>query len=323
MRGGLTIGLLLCLAASSCASPKAETKIRAAGATPVSGTTAAGNAELALGNVALAMENYRKAVRENAGDLQAMSGMAVCYERMGRSDLAQKWLETALAVMPDSPELLSQLADVLDSEGNRDEAIAVRAEATLNARIIAGATNQAQHSALASRAKPAASVTVVLPAAAPIPRNSQAAAAIQASNDNSAAAVFGPGPHLERLSLGEVALVTTREPVWRAMALSGQRLAVRYVPLQDTARLLNAARAQGLAARTRERLLGHGWKKIEIGDAPAVRDRTLVLYPASQRAKAERLVAELGVGTVQPSFAAQITVLLGRDIMRPGGRRQA
>jgi hypothetical protein len=120
-----------------------------------------------------------------------------------------------------------------------------------------------------------------------------------------------------------VALITSRQPIWATTNKGGrkQQLAIQFVPLQPGARLLNAARVEGLAARTREALLGKGWRKIEIGDAPAVRDRTLVLYPAQERARAERLVAQLGVGSVQPSFAARITVLLGRDIAKPPARR--
>ena len=93
---------------------------------------------------------------------------------------------------------------------------------------------------------------------------------------------------------------------------------VRWVALNDSEsqpniRLLNAARSQGLAARTRDYLLARGWRKIEIGDADAVRESTLVMYPVARQATGRSLAAQFGLrgGTVQPGRV--IVVYLGRD----------
>ena len=321
MRGAIGIILLVgaALPVVSCTSQSPEIKIRSAGSAPVSPSVADARAELALGNVALALEGFRKAVRERPQDVDALSGLALCYEQMGRPDLGQKWLETALAAAPDNPELLRQLADLLDRQGNHDEAVAVRSEAAIDGHVIASAMARVadQKSAQAFETRPSSSVTIVLPPAKPLP---QSIGVVETAPKSSASASKGEGPHLERLSLGEVALVTTKQPIWRPVG-AFKSLAMRFTPVQLHPRLLNAARAQGLAARTRERLLGHGWRDIEIGDAPMARERTLVLYPPAERARAQRLVAELGIGTVQPSFAAQLTVLLGRDLARSSIRR--
>jgi len=322
MRTGARVVVALSLTAASCAAPAPQTKIRSIGALPSSGDVAVGEAELGIGNVALAMETFRKVIRDNPTDVRALTGLALSYQRMGRLDLSRKWLETALAAEPDNPELLNDLADVLDLQGDRDQAASVRAEASVNAKLIASTTARAlaQNSTHAVETKPSSSATVVLPAPAPVDlalREMKKAGLV-----SSQASAAQNGPRLERLSLGEVALITTSRSVWTAMQQrSGEKVAVQFVPLQPGARLLNAARVEGLAARTREALLGKGWRKIDIGDAPAVRERTLVLYPADDRAKAERLVAQLGVGIVQPSFAGRITVLLGRDIARSATRR--
>ena len=323
MRTGGRIVFALFFTVASCAAPAPQTKIRSVGGLPSSGDVAVGEAELGIGNVALAMETFRKAIRDNPTDVRALTGLALSYQRMGRLDLSRKWLETALATAPDSPQLLNDLADVLDQQGDRDQASAVRAEANINAKLIASATARAvAQNATRAETKGSSSVTVALPVPAPadlaltVMKNVRAPAVQPLANQS--------GPRLERLSLGEVALITTGRTVWTAMAQRpGEKVAVQFVPLQSPARLLNAARVEGLAARTRENLLGKGWKKIEIGNAPAVRERTLVLYPAEDRARAERLVAQLGVGSVQPSFAGRITVLLGRDIVRSAARRPA
>ena len=322
MRTGARVVVALSLTAASCAAPAPQTKIRSIGALPSSGDVAVGEAELGIGNVALAMETFRKVIRDNPTDVRALTGLALSYQRMGRLDLSRKWLETALAAQPDNPELLNDLADVLDLQGDRDQAASVRAEASVNAKLIASTTARAlaRNSVHAVETKPSSSVTVVLPA--PAPDGLALTEMKNATPVSSQASAAQNGPRLERLSLGEVALITTGRSVWTAMQQRpGEKVAVQFVPLQPGARLLNAARVEGLAARTREALLGKGWRKIDIGDAPAVRERTLVLYPADDRARAERLVAQLGVGIVQPSFAGRITVLLGRDIARSATRR--
>ena len=80
--------------------------------------------------------------------------------------------------------------------------------------------------------------------------------------------------------------MTTVKPLWQAVVVSRTRLSttVRWVPIksavtQPPIRLLNAARNQGLAARTRQSLSVQGWRKLAIGDAPKVRNTSIVLYP--------------------------------------------
>jgi hypothetical protein len=128
------------------------------------------------------------------------------------------------------------------------------------------------------------------------------------------------GPRLERLSLGEVALLTTTAPVWRAqvVAATPQKLTVRWVSLntayaRPNIRLLNAARTQGLAARNREYLLDRGWRKIEIADASDVRDRSLVLYPAARAAVGRSLAAQFGFRAQATTTSDVFVVFLGRD----------
>jgi hypothetical protein len=123
------------------------------------------------------------------------------------------------------------------------------------------------------------------------------------------------------LSLGEVALFTTDEPRWRpqVVARTAQSTTVRWVPLRTASarrpnvRLLNAARSQGLAARTRNVLLGRGWRLIDIGDAAEVRATSLVIYPASRKALGRSLAAQFGFRSAITSKSDQLVVLLGRD----------
>jgi hypothetical protein len=128
------------------------------------------------------------------------------------------------------------------------------------------------------------------------------------------------GPRLERLSAGEVALVTTEQPIWRpqVVARTARSTTVKWVPIQASAprpniRLLNAARRQGIAARHRAYLLDRGWRKIEIGDAADVRERSLVLYSAGRQKLGRSLAAQFGFASRKLAYGDALIVLIGRD----------
>ena len=130
---------------------------------------------------------------------------------------------------------------------------------------------------------------------------------------------------LERLSLGEVALMTSKPPQWRAQMVSrsDRSTTVRFVPLRTAefrmpgVRLLNAARHHSLAALTRSYLTGRGWRQIAIGDARQIRDRSIIFYPRARRATAQRLAAQFGFAIAMRSTGTDVVMLLGRDAVRP------
>ena len=369
MDGGVKSLLLVAsLAAAGCAAEPGKIEVRPiadAGSKlrPGDGLLADAKGQFALGNVGLALEGFRKAAREHPDSAEALAGMGMCYDAMGRFDLAQAKYEAALALAPRNPQLLAALAVSLDRQGNRDAAAEVRDEIAQLASASA-ALDQAVAEVEPAPAPlaPAQSVTVSLPpaqsvtVALPPPQLAARAdvalagtsriermngAGLAASNvyvamPEEPPAVSMPAPRLseqaqvdlrtaaeprlERLSFGEVALVTIQAPVWRGrvVARSPQSVTVRWVPLQTVSvrpniRLLNAARRQGLAARSRDYLLGRGWRKIEIGDATELRDQSVVLYPAARQALGRSLAAQFGF-RARPSDSSNVfVILLGRD----------
>ena len=106
---------------------------------------AEGRAALALGNVGTALEAFRKALREQPESIEALAGIAACYERMGRYDLSRVNYEAALAIAPNNPILLNSLAASLQQQGRYAEAQALRAEAEqTEAAEVASAVRSAQ-----------------------------------------------------------------------------------------------------------------------------------------------------------------------------------
>jgi tetratricopeptide (TPR) repeat protein len=124
-------------------------------------------------------------------------------------------------------------------------------------------------------------------------------------------------PRLERLSPGEVALVTNGQPIWTAPG--GTRVAeaakVQWIPLQpsSTVQVLNGARSQGLAATVRMVLLQRGWRRISVGTSTAIEEKSFILYPQHRAALARRLAAQFGVRT-RLVHSGGIVLVLGRDI---------
>ena len=272
------------------------------GRQPSNVRVAEGNGQLALGNVALASEAYRKALREQPDNVEAMMGLATCYDRMGRADLSRRYYEAALAVAPANTEIYSQFAQSLEGQGQRDEAARVKTE--LAARVVAPeATREVPGSVAVLPPPPAQSVTVALapPRSAPVAVERPAAS----------------GMRLERISLREVALVTRPQPRWEARTVtrSATKTTIQFdKKVQPAVTLLNAARVQGLAARTRAYLAQRGFANSRIGDAPVIRRQSAILYSAADAVRATRLAAQFGFALERQEGDKQgLTILLGRD----------
>ncbi len=130
-------------------------------------------------------------------------------------------------------------------------------------------------------------------------------------------------PRLERLSQTEVALVTGSGPRWKRAVFQPVRSA-NAPPEPFEVRLLNAARVEKLAARTRAYLGRFGWREMHVGDAADTRSRSLIVYPEGRRPAALRLSARLGFAMAERPGVRQVTILLGRDAAaHPGLRPKA
>lgn len=307
---------ILLIAAASCTSAHPDIKVRAAGSLAQVGGLAEAQGQLALGNAGLALEGFRAVLRDNPGNSEASVGIAHCYEQMGRFDLSRKWFETALASAPEDPSVLEAFAGSLQRQGRLSEAASVRSEiAGLKSAKAGGAPSARADAAPFVGVGPVAqTVTIALPPPAPA-APSIAAPKVRLPGQARIAETGRDTPRLERLSLGEVALITRRDSLWRGQLVdrSARSATFSWVEIRPVARLLNAARVEGLAARTRGRLVASGWTRIAIGDAPAVRSKTLVLYPEYRREMALRLATEFGFTHLQSFSGSEIVVLLGRD----------
>ncbi|WP_416907604.1 MAG: tetratricopeptide repeat protein [Polymorphobacter sp.] len=78
---------------------------------------------LAGGDVPGAMAAFRRVLAEEPRSVDAMNGLGVTYDRMGRHDVARGWYEAALAVAPEDGAVLANLGYSLTLQGEWREAI--------------------------------------------------------------------------------------------------------------------------------------------------------------------------------------------------------
>jgi hypothetical protein len=210
----------------------------------------------------------------------------------------------------------------------------VSIQAYLNARASAPVLAPGMSLASVAPIEPPVPAVAPAPLAPPIPPKSSHAVALALTRAEPM------GPRLERLSQGEVALVTTGNASWRSaspvrkakLKSSAVQVAsaddVRWVPLRlagarPGVQVLNAARSQGLAASARGVLFGRGWRAVGIGNATAARATSVVFYPADRAALGRRLAAQFGV-PAKLSEHSNVVLVLGRDsIDRIAGQRRS
>ena len=355
-KGGKALAIGASFAIVSCAGAGSRLQVRAVDPAAKlhqgNDELAAAQGLLALGSVGLALEGFREAQRRQPTDPRPLAGIAACYTSMGRYDLAEQNYQAALALSPDDAALLGSLADIFAAEGKMAQATEARMEAATRARGTTTVVAQSAPTAVAAIQKPSASVTVELPPVRPVerlatntpdpvvtiageqgpfpassvtvplpPAKPQLSAPAAVHLAVSSLHVDQPAsPRLVRVSVGEVALVTTARPLWQAQVVSRTQTSttVRWVPLQMASahpniQILNAARREGMAARARSILLDRGWRRIAIGDAPAIREESVVLYPATRSMLGKSLAAQFGFRSAMSPGTDVLLVLLGRD----------
>ena len=269
--------------------------VLAQGSRPVPFRIAEANGQLALGNVALALESYRKALRDDPRSVDALAGMATCYDAFGRFELSQRNYQAALAVEPANTLLLGRYAASLMAQGRNSEATAIRNEIASRDQSSVGAAVSV-----------ALSITHIPEPESMAPGRISPVAAI-------APATAGlTGPRLSRLSFGEVALITRDLPVQRVEKSAPSIMRTAKGSGSSPILLLNAARSEGLARRTGAYLAVRGYHDVRVGTAPRVLARSLIIYPAMQRERAVAIGRSLAVPTTL-LLGKRLTVVLGRD----------
>src|SRR5215471_642322 len=94
-----------------------------------------GKRHLAFGNAGLAVEAFQRALKAQPQSVEVMNGLAVAYDRLGRPDVAQRFLDEALNHDPNSTVTLNNLAYLNLTQGNTAVAQAYSARAKIAASL--------------------------------------------------------------------------------------------------------------------------------------------------------------------------------------------
>src|SRR5262245_46058426 len=94
-----------------------------------------GKQYLQLRNAGLAVEAFQAALKEHPDSVAALNGLAVAYDRLGRADVAQRFLDRALTLDPESAVTLNNLAYLNLTEGNTAVALAYAEQAKMAAAL--------------------------------------------------------------------------------------------------------------------------------------------------------------------------------------------
>ena len=130
MRQAVAISLML--ASAACSSANRELAIRPVNAEAAVATgkdaIARGQLLFSRGEYALALDAYRRAMRQDPADANALNGVAISYAAIGRHDLARDYFELALARAPMDERIHRNFARSLNAQGLQGEANALLAE---------------------------------------------------------------------------------------------------------------------------------------------------------------------------------------------------
>lgn len=115
---------IACLGPLGCATaPRLDIKPMQRGAVSVTGDAyAEAKRQLEAGNVALAVDGFRRAVRQSPESVEALNGLAVAYDKLGRFDLSRRFYELALAADPTSAKVRHNMEVSLRIQGRAEQA---------------------------------------------------------------------------------------------------------------------------------------------------------------------------------------------------------
>lgn len=275
------VAIALIFASAACSSVNREVAVRPINAdVPAAGKDALARGDLLFsrGEHALALDAYRRAMRQDPNDAHALNGVAISYAAIGRHDLARDYFELALARAPMDERIHRNFARSLAAQGLRGEANALLAE--IGQGVTPGSTRRPTLAQLAAVGdKPAA------------------------------LAASSAGLELERVSMGEVRLRTLAVGAARP-ALPGRitaQLTTAIVTVADASgampaislsRELKAPIAKVAAPAKVALVSGCGGKK----DAAATNARlpvtgySIALLPVGQEAASSRACATMAGG---------------------------
>jgi len=281
----------LMLALASCSAGQVNVRPMG-GAAPAKGGDAYAGArqQLDAGNVALAIDGFRQALRANPQSVDALNALGVAYDRLGRFDLSGRYYGAALQLDPNSAKVRHNLA------------LSIRMQMRMNKE------EQLAENIVPQVETVAAPASVAQPVTAEVPVRMERVSAQEI--------VLSTRPPAK---IGSVTVKLDRPEVALASAsLHPFVPEARQVIEPSRLHVLNAVGRRGQAGRMRQYLAGVGWRAVSVGDSRRRLQRSVLLFPAGAREKAEALASTLPFRprTFQSARVRAMVLVLGRNALR-------
>lgn len=282
------LAMIDAVAAHGRGAPVTSVRLLPSSAPQVSGDAyQQGRSLLALGDVTGALGAFRRALTDNPKSVEALNGIAVCYDRFGRYDVSRSYYEAALAIAPDAAMVLNNYGYSLYLQGDVHAAIPVLQKAA--------AGNDDEISAASQR-----TLTLI-------------ASALQASPEATVqvADAATPSAHIEQTSSGEQRLVLGgKAPSATLVADLGDAAALVAVPkawtdADQTALKADAQRADRAAAKA-DVVISKAVAARDAGDALAAVANRTALHAVLDASAAENTAGLMMTGAVGPTGSAQL-----------------
>ena len=218
-----------------------------------------GRGLLAVGDATGALAAFRQALLEAPQSVDALNGMAVAYDRLGRYDISRSYYDSALAIDPESLLVLNNLGYSLYLQGDLHAAIPVLQRAAASPDEAIGATSRRVLALVAESLRSAAVIADAAQARADIAQaradTAQPRARIELSADGEQRLVLGGPVPDQRLfaRLGDAATLVTIAAPWGdrdERALERRELASDRAETAATEALAEAMAATAAIAHT-------------------------------------------------------------------------
>jgi Tfp pilus assembly protein PilF len=275
-----------------------------------------GKRYLTLGNFGLAIDAFQRELGQNPNSVPALNGLAVSYDRLGRADAAQQYLDRALALDPNSTVTLSNLAYLNLSHGNKAVALAY-AE---HAKSTVSNASEMQLSPSVSNAV-SANIENINILAAPDTKATVATEEASAANVGSIVEQVGLNEWQLRIpppTASDSMEISSQPPSARAGA-SDSRDWAALVPSTTFLRISNGTGRPLMAKRFADYLSQHGLSVRGLANAPTYSyAQSAIYYNPDQREAAEKLAKSLPLSLrliEAKRSLGRIEIILGSDLL--------
>lgn len=304
----IVLAAMACLLAGACTPTTYELRPTSAGFVEADGVADPyrdGKRQLEAGRFGLATQRFRQALAQDRSSIDVLNGLAVAYAGLGRTPLAEIYLQRALDLRHDDVATLNNYGRLLLEQGRLQEA---RLMLDLAARSASGA-DQVVVDANRALLQPDTQVAGKAPLLPPVRLERAALTTFQLRTGTAATTPGGPAAHAPAAPPLAIEATFSTAPISRSRVSTAE--------VEPFVVVANALGVNGLAATWRRQLAESGIRIGTIANAPSFgHSVTEIRYRPVFAGEAKAIAAQLPASArliADPMATGDIYVALGLD----------